>query len=159
MSVCAKFQLSSSSRSAWKVSVVGWGLQSHFHVIPNHCVEVRLGFWQLISGLPIKYFGRVGGDLYPAYHRDMGARIPWYIWLNYRCNGLVSFWYSKELSYLKALGKVVAVNLRNVWEECTARRKRAAGNLIQQTSHWPFNSLIGESLSKCLSCCTSFPVH
>ena len=51
MSVCAKFQLSSSSRSAWKVSVVGgwwvgWGLQSHFHVKPNHFVEVRLRFWQ-----------------------------------------------------------------------------------------------------------------
>ena len=48
MSVCAKFQLSSSSRSAWKVSVVvgggwlGWGLQSHFHVQPNNCVEVVL---------------------------------------------------------------------------------------------------------------------
>ena len=53
MSVCAKFQLSRSSRSAWKVSVgggwVGWGLQSHFHVKPNRCVEVRLGFWQYLS--------------------------------------------------------------------------------------------------------------
>ena len=50
MSVCAKFQLSSSSRSAWKVSVVGgwggWGLQSHFRVKPNRCVVLGLGFWQ-----------------------------------------------------------------------------------------------------------------
>ena len=24
--------------------VGGWGVQSHFHVKPNRCVEVRLGF-------------------------------------------------------------------------------------------------------------------
>ena len=35
------------------------------------------------------------------------------------------FWYPTELSYMKALGKVVAVNPWKVWEECTARRKRA----------------------------------
>ena len=48
MSVCAKFQLSSSSRSAWKVCVGwvggwgggGWGLHSHYIVKPNRCVEV-----------------------------------------------------------------------------------------------------------------------
>ena len=50
MSVCAKFQLSSSSRSAWKVSVgggwwwVGWGLQSHFRVKPNRCVVLCWGW-------------------------------------------------------------------------------------------------------------------
>ena len=43
------------------------------------------------------------------------------------------FWYPTELSYMKALGKVIAVNPWKVWEECTARRKQATGNLIQQT--------------------------
>ena len=33
------------------------------------------------------------------------------------------FWYPKELSYMKVLGKVVAVNPWKVREECTARRK------------------------------------
>ena len=59
------------------------------------------------------------------------------------CMSLVtfdSFWYPKELSYMKALGKVVAVNPWKVWEECTARRKRVTGCLIQQTTHWQFNS-------------------
>ena len=36
---------------------VGWGLQSHFHVKPNRCVEVRLGFWQLLfAWLHCEYF-------------------------------------------------------------------------------------------------------
>ena len=30
----------------WWGGVGGWGLQRHFHVKPNRCVEVRLGFWQ-----------------------------------------------------------------------------------------------------------------
>ena len=44
-------------------------------------------------------------------------------------------------AFMKALGKVVAVNSWKVWEECTARRKRATGDLIQQTSHWQSWSL------------------
>ena len=50
------------------------------------------------------------------------------------------FWYPWELSNMKALGKVVAVNPWKVREECTARRKRVTGCLIQQTIHWQFNS-------------------
>ena len=68
-------------------------------------------------------------------------------------------WFPKELSYMKALGKVVAVNLWKVWEECTARRKRDTGNLIHQTSHWQFNSLIVDSISKKQICCSSHPVN
>ena len=52
-----------------------------------------------------------------------------------------SFWFPKELSCMKALDKVVAVNPWKVREECTARRKRVTGCLIQQTSHWRFNSV------------------
>ena len=68
-----------------------------------------------------------------------------------------AFWYPTELSYMKALGKVVAVNPWKVWEECTARRKRAT--LIHQTSHWQFNSLIEDSISKLRIWCSSHPVH
>ena len=70
-----------------------------------------------------------------------------------------SFWYPTKFSYMIALGKVVAVNPWKVWEECTARRKWATGNLIHQTSHWQFNSLIGDSISKLQIGCSSHPVH
>ena len=33
---------------------VGWGLQSHFHVKPNRCVEVRFWFWQLFCKHSLK---------------------------------------------------------------------------------------------------------
>ena len=46
---------------------------------------------------------------------------------------LVPFWYPEELSNMKALGKLVAVNWWKMWEECTAWRKRVTRDLIQQT--------------------------
>ena len=51
MNICAKFQLSSWSRSGWKVCVGGggvgggWGgLHSHFHSQPNRCVMLCWGW-------------------------------------------------------------------------------------------------------------------
>ena len=70
----------------------------------------------------------------------------WRLMLNF-CGGVGAFWYPTELSHIKALGKVVAVNPWKVWEECTDRRKQATGNLIHQTSHWQFNSLLGDCIS------------
>ena len=65
MSVCAKFQLPSMSRSGWKVSVggvVGWwgGVQSHFQVKPNFrwiVIELTLswGFDNWIGRLGVIY--------------------------------------------------------------------------------------------------------
>ena len=64
MRVCAKFQLSSSSRSAWKVSVVGWGgwgVHSHYVVKPN--LVLRLGW-----GFDNRYNSTIGNfDSTPTY--------------------------------------------------------------------------------------------
>ena len=69
MSVCAKFQLPSMSRSGWKVCVVGWGgVTRGYYVLPQPKLSrvalswvelswVRVGFWQEIKWINIIMIG------------------------------------------------------------------------------------------------------
>ena len=49
------------------------------------------------------------------------------------CGYFTSFWYAKELFYIKALGKVVAGISWKVWEGCMCRRERVNKDFNQQT--------------------------